>query len=211
MKRVLSALLLFAAMFVVAMEPASANPQLKAAQTCTQESQRLARLACFDEVFGTPLSDDVMPQQMAQQPERWRQAYALELRRKPQDGVLYRDTGTLAGHLATVSALGVAPPRPLLAFQCHNNISELTVMLPQPAAEERLSVDTGQGRQIWRVRDEGFVISGGRGLPAIRSMKALLDQRDVTLASSQSRLDGLVFDLSGLQEALAPLREQCGW
>ena len=35
---------------------AQGNPQVAEAMACTEESQRLERLACFDEVFGTPFS-----------------------------------------------------------------------------------------------------------------------------------------------------------
>lgn len=185
--------------------------QLSAARDCTTESQRLERLACFDEVFGTPVEvaiDDVIS---GNQPERWRQAFAQEQRRQPGDGPLYRDTSEQAGHLVTLSALGVQPPRPLLAVQCHNNITELTLMLPEAVKEERVTVDFGQGRQIWRVRDEGFVISGGRGLPAIRTVREMSAGSGVTVASSSGAIDGLMFDLQGFRETLKPLRKACGW
>lgn len=185
--------------------------QLAAARDCTTESQRLERLACFDEVFGTPVEVAIENISSGNQPERWRQAFAQEQRRKPGDGPLYRDTAELAGHLLTLSALGVKPPRPLLAVQCHNNITELTLMLPEAVAEERVTVDFGQGRQIWRVRDDGFVISGGRGLPAIRTVRNMAASSGVTVASSSSVVDGLMFDLTGFRDTLKPLREACGW
>jgi len=109
---------------------AGTSEQLSDARDCTGEPQRLARLACFDEVFGTPVSL-TLPEEMAgQQPERWRQAFAQEQRRRPDDGPIYRNTGQISGHLLTLSALGSMPPRPLLAIQCHNNITELSLMLP---------------------------------------------------------------------------------
>lgn len=190
---------------------ADTSQQLAAARDCTTESQRLERLACFDEVFGTPVEVTIENISSGNQPERWRQAFAQEQRRKPGDGPLYRDTAELAGHLLTLSALGVKPPRPLLAVQCHNNITELTLMLPEAVAEERVTVDFGQGRQIWRVRDDGFVISGGRGLPAIRTVRNMAASSGVTVASSSSVVDGLMFDLTGFRDTLKPLREACGW
>lgn len=190
---------------------ADTSQQLAAARDCTTESQRLERLACFDEVFGTPVEVAIENISSGNQPERWRQAFAQEQRRKPGDGPLYRDTAELAGHLLTLSALGVKPPRPLLAVQCHNNITELTLMLPEAVAEERVTVDFGQGRQIWRVRDDGFVISGGRGLPAIRTVRNMAASSGVTVASSSSVVDGLMFDLTGFRDTLKPLREACGW
>ena len=176
---------------------AQGNPQVAEAMACAEERQRLERLACFDEVFGTPFSVAVEDAIVGNQPERWRQAFAQEQRRRPGDGPLYRNTSELAGHL--------------LAVQCHNNITELTLMMPEAVKEERVTVDFGQGRQIWRVRDDGFVISGGRGLPAIRTVRNMAAASGVTVASSSGVVDGLMFDLPGFRETLAPLREACGW
>ncbi|MEP1214285.1 MAG: type VI secretion system-associated protein VasI [Marinobacter sp.] len=190
---------------------ADTGQQLAAARDCTTESQRLERLACFDEVFGTPVAVVIENISSGNQPERWRQAFAQEQRRRPGDGPLYRDTAELAGHLLTLSALGVKPPRPLLAVQCHNNITELTLMLPEAVKEERVTVDFGQGRQIWRVRDDGFVISGGRGLPAIRTVRNMAASSRVAVASSSGVVDGLMFDLTGFRDTLKPLQDACGW
>lgn len=190
---------------------ADISQQLADARACSDEPQRLERLACFDEVFGTPISLTLTEEMNGQQPERWRQAFAQEQRRRPNQGPIYRNTGHISGHLLTLSALGSAPPRPLLAIQCHNNITELSLMLPETIADERLTLDFGQGEQIWRVRDDGYVVSGGRGLPAIRTILDMSGSGDVTVASSNSRIDGLMFDLTDFGNRLRPLREACGW
>ena len=190
---------------------AEVSQQLTAAEQCTEEAQRLKRLACFDDVFGTPITLAMTEAMGGRQPERWRQAFAQEQRRQPDDGPIYRNTGHISGHLMTLSALGSTPPRPLLAIQCQNNITELTLMLPENIDDERLSMDFGQGQQTWRVRDEGFVVSGGRGLPAIRTILDMSGSPSVTLASSNSRLNGLMFDLTDFGQTLRPLREACGW
>ncbi len=190
---------------------ADISQQLADARDCTGESQRLERLACFDEVFGTPITLTLTEEMRGQQPERWRQAFAQEQRRRPNDGPIYRNTGHISGHLLTLSALGSAPPRPLLAIQCHNNITELSMMLPEVVEDDRLTMDFGQGEQLWRVRDDGYVVSGGRGLPAIRTILDMSGTSSVTVASSNSRIDGLMFDLTDFGNQLKPLREACGW
>ncbi|WP_150911590.1 type VI secretion system-associated protein VasI [Marinobacter halotolerans] len=190
---------------------AEISQQLAAARQCTGEVKRLDRLACFDDVFGTPISFTLPEDMTGQQPENWRQAFAQEQRRRPGDGPIYRDTGHISGHLMTLSALGSAPPRPLLAIQCQNNITELSLMLPEVISDERLTMDFGQGQQVWRVRDGGYVVSGGRGLPAIRTILDMSGSSDVTVASSSSRIDGLMFDLTDFGKTLRPLREACGW
>lgn len=187
------------------------SQQLVAAEACTSQTQRLERLACFDEVFNTPITFAMAEAAGGQQPERWRQAFAQEQRRQPGDGPIYRNTGSISGHLVTLGALGSAPPRPLLAVQCHNNITELSLMVPQAIDEERLTMDFGQGQQTWRVRDSGYVVSGGRGLPAIRTILDMSDAPSVTVTSSNSRVHGLMFDLTDFANTLRPLREACGW
>src|SRR5699024_6921931 len=120
-----------------------------------------------------------------------------------------------AGLLVTVPALGAQPPRPLLALQCHNNITELALMLPEPLDVERLElglgVDNTAATRAWRVRDEGYVLSIGRGLPAIRAVKMIALETDLRIYAENSRIDGLLFDLTGFNSAIRPLRERCGW
>jgi Protein of unknown function (DUF3121). len=102
-----------------------ADTRLAEAGACTEQPNRLERLACFDEVFGTPLAQYEAGQHPAlvNQSERWRRVFA-QASGNDAGGVVYRDTGSAAGHLVTVTALGVKPPRPVLSLQCHNNITE---------------------------------------------------------------------------------------
>ncbi|WP_273205616.1 type VI secretion system-associated protein VasI [Marinobacter subterrani] len=204
---------LLIALLPVFLLPQAMAGQLDQARLCTTEPQRLERLACFDEVFGTPLAEPSAERSApdARRSERWRQAYAGLDQRNGGTGVVYRDTGRLAGQLVTVPALGVQPPRPLLALQCHNNITELTLMLPEALSEERVQLGFGLGQAIWRVRDNGFVLSGGRGLPAIRTVKAMINSSEARIESTNSRIAGLLFDLSGFRVAIQPLRDACGW
>lgn len=188
---------------------ASQAGQLDSARECVQKTQRLERLACFDRVFNTPLAatrPGAVPE--ANHPERWRQAFAQA---GDQQAVVYRNTGSAAGHLVTIPALGTRPPRPLLVLQCDNNITELALMLPEAVDAERVKIEFGAGQANWRVRDNGFLVSGGRGLPAIKMVKAMASASDITLRADQPTLDGLMFDLSGFSQAIRPLRSACGW
>lgn len=194
---------------------------LEEARRCTGETQRLERLACFDEVFGTPLAEP----EAGKEPDdglrnikrstRWREAYAQAEADPAAGGVGYRNTGQAAGLLVTVPALGAQPPRPLLVLLCQNNITELTLMLPQPLDAERVNLELGatqrMGQSAWRVRDNGYVLSIGRGLPAIRKVKQIGSKTDIRVYSENSRIDGLLFDLTDFENAIRPLRESCGW
>jgi type VI secretion system protein VasI len=61
------------------------------------------------------------------------------------------------------------------------------------------------------VRDDGFVVSAGRGLPSIRMARGLAALQDTELSADNRQLDGLMFDLAGLDQAMKPLRKSCGW
>ncbi|MBY6034581.1 type VI secretion system-associated protein VasI [Marinobacter daepoensis] len=189
-----------------------ADSRLIQAEACTEEANRLERLACFDELFGTPLARYESGQRLplVNQTERWRRVFA-QAEGDDAGGVVYRDTGAVVGQLVTVTALGVKPPRPVLSLQCHNNITELAIMLPEPLDRERVQVTLGAHRAQWRVRDEGLVVSAGRGLPAIRAVLDIVGQPDVRLNAGVPELDGLLFDLTGFAEAIRPLRQTCGW
>ncbi|QBM18815.1 hypothetical protein MARI_29580 [Marinobacter sp. JH2] len=189
-----------------------ADVRLSDAQACTEEPNRLARLACFDEVFATPLAryETGTSGAVIRQPERWRQAFS-QAGQNDASGPIYRNTGSAAGHMVTVAALGAQPPRPVLTLQCHNNITELTVMLPKPISRERVDVALASAPNQWRVRDEGLVVSAGRGLPAIRSVLEIVHQPDVRIQADIPELDGLLFDLTGYRDAISPLRQACGW
>ncbi|WP_165857765.1 type VI secretion system-associated protein VasI [Marinobacter sp. JSM 1782161] len=194
---------------------ASGGDTLTAAQACTAKVARLERLACFDDVFDTPVRtlEEQQAALPAKKPAVWVAAYAQEQARTPEDNALQHDGD--AGKLVTVPALGAVPPRPLLTVRCHNDITRFALMLPKASSAERvpleLDADGRMQAQTWRVRDDGYVISGGRGLPAIRTVRQLVNAQRLTLHSDESALDGLMFDLSGFRQALAPLRAECGW
>ena len=209
--------LVAAGLLATSLPSVSADPQalLEQARDCTGETRRLERLACFDQVFRTPLADSKQQVRETLRPESWRQAYRQEDERRPGQGPIYRNTGPLAGHLITIPALGTRPPRPLLALQCHNNITELSVLLPEAVSSERLRLSFGgdysSDSGLWRVRDDGYVVSAGRGLPSIRRARGLAALQDTELSADNSQLDGLMFDLAGLSQVMKPLRKSCGW
>ena len=84
-------------------------------------------------------------------------------------------------------------------------------MMPKAMDQERVQLGFGREQTVWRVRDNGFVLSGGRGLPAIRTVKAMINGTEARIDSPNSRIDGLLFDLSGYRRAIEPLREVRCW
>jgi type VI secretion system protein VasI len=183
---------------------------LENALACTEETSRLERLSCYDDVFKNTSS----PTEERDLPDLW---HAIERQERGRNSDAL---GLVMGHvgedvLMSVPALGTTPPRPIMVMACEKQITRFQLHLPEPIDNARvdlqLSTNSASVRQQWRVRDGGHVINGGRGLPAIETLRQLLSANEVTISSEVSRLDGLRFDITGLRQLIQPLREACRW
>ena len=198
---------------LLACAPSKADEQsglLKSAQTCAEETSRLERLNCYDALFleaNLSVGENELP-------ALWRAIERQESAR-PDDnvGLIVNESGESV--LISVPALGTTPPRPIMVVACERLITRFQLHLPTPISGARVDLQiTGNGRAVqqqWRIRDGGRVVSGGRGLPAIDTLRQLLDANDVTLRSEIKELDGLRFNVAGLRQDIAPLREACRW
>ena len=201
----------------------AAEEQVRAAKECTTVVPRAQRLACFDEVFDTRViavetvnrpSGRVDPspywEGLMNQASKGDQAEAaFQIRRsdheagEPQTVVVTTRNATPNG------------PATVMAVSCRDNITRLELALARPVSADRVTVNLSAGEHRdgvhWRVRDNGWMVHAGRGLPAIDILRAWLDASAVQLSSRNRVLDGLRFDLSELDEALKPLRRACSW
>lgn len=183
---------------------------LESALECADETSRLERLSCYDSVFQTATSTT----EDRELPDLW---YAIERQERERDsdniGLLVGLTGDDV--LMSVPALGTTPPRPIMVMACEKQITRFQLHMPEPIANARVDLQlTANGatiQQQWRVRDGGHVINGGRGLPAIDTLRQLLNANEVTIRSDVSSLNGLRFDISDLRQLIQPLREACRW
>ncbi|MDN3554500.1 type VI secretion system-associated protein VasI [Halomonas maura] len=187
------------------------DSRLAEARACAAQSSRLARLQCYDALFRD--RPDAAQEQDPRSP-LWQDVAAQEAERAADDvGLLVRETPDTV--LMSAPALGTVPPRPLLVISCDDAITRFQLHLSEPLEAPRAPLRLqGAGvalDQTWRVLDAGHVLSGGRGLPAIATLKRLLGTEQLTLASERPAIDGLRFDLSGLRSAVAPLRAMCRW
>ncbi|PRY64288.1 type VI secretion system protein VasI [Vreelandella songnenensis] len=198
---------------LLACAPAQADEQdarLKSAQACAEETSRLERLNCYDALFleaNFSVDDDELP-------ALWQAIERQEAARPDENvGLIAQEAGDSV--LISVPALGTTPPRPIMVMACERLITRFQLHLPTPISGARMDLRlTGGGRTVqqqWRVRDGGRVVSGGRGLPAIDTLRQLLDAEEVTLHSDVTGLDGLRFNVAGLRQEIAPLREACRW
>ncbi|MFM9272007.1 type VI secretion system-associated protein VasI [Halomonas elongata] len=203
-----------ALVLVAGLSPALAedqDPRLSAAEACAEQPSRLGRLECYDALFRERPAAEAS--EGARSP-LWQAVADQEAERGDGDvGVLVRETPDTV--LMSAPALGTVPPRPLLVISCDDAITRFQLHLNEPLGASRVSLTLhGDGvdlEQTWRVLDEGHVVSGGRGLPAIGTLKRLLGSERLQLGSEQAVLDGLRFDLEGWRTAIEPLRTQCRW
>ncbi|SHF36994.1 type VI secretion system protein VasI [Modicisalibacter ilicicola DSM 19980] len=199
-------------MLMVLSSPASnADDPNELATGCAGLQSRLERLQCYDALF-RPASSTVSGGDP--RPALWHAINVLEQGRGDDFSlrVAQPDNGDV---LMSAPALGAMHPRPRLVISCENDITHFQIHVDEPLGEGRVrlrlktpSIDI---ERPWRIRDEGYVVSGGRGLPAIDTLQRLLDANTLTLGSNVDALDGLRFDLTGLRARIEPLRNACRW
>ncbi|WP_083236020.1 type VI secretion system-associated protein VasI [Halomonas caseinilytica] len=187
------------------------DPRLSAAKVCAEQPSRLGRLECYDALFRESPVAEVSE---GTRSPLWQAVTDQEAERGDDYvGVLVREAPDMV--LISAPALGTVPPRPLLVISCDDAITRFQLHLNEPLEASRVSLTLhGDGvdlEQTWRVLDEGHVVSGGRGLPAIDTLKRLLGGERLQLSSEQAALDGLRFDLDDWRTAIEPLRTQCRW
>lgn len=190
----------------------TSDRRLEQAANCATNDSQLERLHCYDNLFrhatDGPTGDDPRPPQ-------WYAVEALEQARGDQDFGFRRARRADGDILMSAPALGTTAPRPRLVISCEDTITRFQLHLDTPLDEGRTHLRLRTpGRDVtqpWRIRDGGYVVSGGRGLPAIDTLRRLVDAGTLTLGSDIPALDGLRFDLTELRARIAPLREACRW
>ena len=100
-----------------------------------------------------------------------------------------------------------------LAIGCVDSITHIRLRLDAPWSGEMVQIGLdGQSNtspQNWFIRDQGLLLEYGSGLPAIEELKRWIGHRELLIRPDN---DGLLrFDLSGLKQALVPVRQLCRW
>ncbi|WP_264650241.1 type VI secretion system-associated protein VasI [Candidatus Symbiopectobacterium sp. NZEC151] len=98
-----------------------------------------------------------------------------------------------------------------LVVSCTSNITHLRLTLVTPWVGEAVNVqlDGIRSADSWFVRNHGQLLEYGRGLPAIDALKRWMGHQQLVLSDASGK--PLRIDLTGLTEALTPLRQQCHW
>ncbi|WP_290918685.1 type VI secretion system-associated protein VasI [Halodesulfovibrio sp.] len=202
--------------------PVQIQEKVAAAELCIEIKGRLARLACFDKVFPATI-DELLEKETVvtnEKPLEWQRAKASEALRKDEKGFrtnTKENDGAEPSIWFTARAevqKGKKGIRPILQLGCIDKISRVELLLDEPVADGRMLI-TVMGEkpftQQWTSDESGYVLRPGRGIPAIRAMKAMLSSKPIVIRSDVSVVDELAFDNRGLSEAIQPMRNICGW
>ncbi|RLM21873.1 type VI secretion system-associated protein [Brenneria alni] len=170
----------------VSVQPASGWEALL--RQCREETQQEMRLACYDAI-GRNLES------IAVAPDTDEKAFQLS-----EDHA--------AGNLTLTRTVA---PDTVLTVACVNEITHLRLRLAQPWQGERVvaRIDGIPTSGNWFIREQGRLLEFGRGLPAIEELKRWMGQRELVLSEESGR--SLRIDLSGLNDAVKPLRQRCRW
>lgn len=213
-------LMALASSFPASVAMAEESLRLSEAAQCREIKARAARLACFDEAYGTPeaVGGPVIELPSQSPPPYWERLMRQERSREEGINGFIKDqrldaSGEPEMVLLTRAVRGGRGA--VLAISCQERITRLELAIPEPLEQGPVGltlVNGGDRRAVrWRARNEGWLVQAGRGLPAIRTLRDWLDSDQVRLVSRERTLDGLVFELDDLEQALKPLRRACSW
>ncbi|EAW3209385.1 type VI secretion system-associated protein TagO [Salmonella enterica] len=192
---------------------------LEAMSACRKEPAALERLDCYDRILA-PQSDSGFAGALVKaryDGEARKRAFEQEAQRADNSTALLltRTEGEHPTVVITTPAIGSLPPRPVLMFSCVDNITRMQVALSASRQEHDIPVtlktESGAFRSRWFVRENGFLLEASRGLSGIDEIKQLFGARTLTLETGNGGAGQLIFNIDGLAQTLAPLREACHW
>lgn len=196
---------------------ADAQATVNAMNACRKEPAALERLACYDHVL-TPEEDqgfDSAQVKARYQGESWTRAVEQEKRRTDNSTALLltQQPGERPTVIITTPAIGSLPPRPVLMFSCVDNITRMQVALTHARPENDMTVslvtEGGAFRSHWFVRENGMLLESSRGLTGIEEIRRLFGAKTLTIDTGSDKK--LIFNIDGLAQIIAPLRDACHW
>lgn len=158
-------------------------------EQCRSETTPEVRLACYDA--------------LSREGER---TGAMSSTEKGNAFQLHREMGS--GDMTLTRSLADGN---VLVISCASNITQLRLTLSTPWVGETVNaqLDGIPSTDSWFIRNRGQLLEFGRGLPAIDALKRWIGHQQLMLSDAQGKT--VPIDLTGLGEALAPLRQQCHW
>ncbi|MCO6538088.1 MAG: type VI secretion system-associated protein TagO [Gilliamella sp.] len=183
---------------------------------CTKETSALTRLECYDNILHPNNITSLPNDEMVQHSPLWFWIVEQEKTRTENSPHFILNTSDNNSRvLLTTYAIGLQPPRPILAFSCIDNITRMQIVLFNPInyknTKLQLVTENDVVKVNWFVRDNGFIFESSRGLLGIEQIKRILNAKSLTLKSDDPKLNGLVFNLTTLNSSIKFLRTACHW
>ena len=192
---------------LLASSAAQPSPELAQLQACRREPSPLVRLACYDAIGKGAAGSE---EGAVSRSPAWQAILTQEQGRQP-DSPPFLPMQDEAGGSVTLTRPALRGAT--LAIGCVNSITHIRLRLDNPWVGERVQIaldgEPSRQSQSWFVRDQGLLLEYGRGLPAIEELKRWIGARELQVEADNGAI--LRVDLSGLKEALQPVRQQCRW
>ncbi|MEH0833031.1 type VI secretion system-associated protein VasI [Pectobacterium cacticida] len=162
-------------------------------EQCRNETAAELRLACYDALGREAERNGTLSQPHDKSPRH--DTFTLGREAKSGDVTLTRELSD--GNMLVIS--------------CASEITHLRLILRAPWEEATVTsqLDGVTVPDGWFIRNRGLLLESGRGLPAIETLKRWIGHRELVLNGEKGHV--MRIDLTGLAEALAPLRQQCRW
>lgn len=187
---------------------------------CRKEASPLLRLDCYDNILKEQYGDTEKITHPAVNSVTAARILAQEKQRNVHmdDFIITEAQGPISKEIIlSRPALGVKPPRPVLAFSCLDHITRMQIVLFQPLQANAsrtfiLKTNTGETLNMsWFIRDNGYLIESSRGLPGISQIQRLFGAETLYIESDHPSLNGLSFNIHNLAQEIIPLRQACRW
>ncbi|EJI9012493.1 type VI secretion system-associated protein VasI [Escherichia albertii] len=200
--------------------PPDATTTVQAMQSCRREPAALERLDCYDRILAPeqPNFGNTALVKASFVGEAWTRATEQEKRRQGNttELLMTQVPGERQTVVITTPAIGHVPPRPVLMFSCVDNITRMQVALMHPLDAHDIAItldaDSRALRSHWFVRENGVLLESSRGLSGIDEIKQLFGAKTLLIDTGADSAAGkLTFNIDGLSQVIAPLRDACHW
>lgn len=201
--------------------PAAESDQslIRMMTVCQTEQSPLLRLDCYDQAMATRggANPDFakMPQKLSSESAQLAINQETQRDKTSTEFIVTKKDGIYPTIVISTIALGVKPPRPILAFSCVDNITRMQLIFSSPLSSKKtdltLQTEKTTFSSHWFMRDNGYVLETSRGLPGIDEIKRLLNSNELSIKSSNKEVNGLSFSINALNKAIVPLRTECRW
>ena len=177
---------------------------------CVHLRSNAKRLACFDDIFKTPIYAQALDENVINLvvPERVGDIFALT---QTKHGDPFDSENELQ------IALSSEDKSAAVYIACKDNITRFQIALKKPLKISPLKVeidDNINGKTLsnvnWQNTEKGYLLDAGRGLYAIQQLKSILyiEEFNIILPEENKRF---LFKSNGLASRVASIRKECGW